>query len=190
MPKIALLIMDVQAGNVPRVPIPSTYLPLMASTIAAARASSIKVIYVTISFRPGHPEVNPSNPVFSAAAQSNAFVAGSPETEVHPSIAPIEGDIIVVKKRVSAFAGSDLEVVLRGLGVQTLVLAGMSTSGAVLSTVCEAVDKDFKLVVLRDLCVDRDEEVHRVLMDSVFKKLGKVVGGEEWVGTLTEDILC
>ena len=74
--------------------------------------------------------------------------------------------------------------------MQTLVLAGMSTSGAVLSTVCEAVDKDFKLVVLRDLCVDRDEEVHRVLMDSVFKKLGKVVGGEEWVGTLTEDILC
>jgi nicotinamidase-related amidase len=184
MSNTALLIMDVQAGNVPRVPIPSTYLPLMASTIAAARASSIKVIYITLSFRPSHPEISPSNPIFAAAAKANAFLVGSPDVEVHPAIKPVEGDIVVVKKRVSAFAGSDLEILVRSLGVGTLVLAGMSTSGVVLSTLCEAVDKDFGLVVLRDLCVDRDEEVHKVLMDSVFSKRGKVVGAEEWVESL------
>ena len=176
--------MDVQAGNVRRVSIPPTYLSLMASTIAAARSSSIKVIYVTLSFRPSHPEISSSNPTFFAAAQSNAFVTGSPDVEVHSAIKPVEGDIVVVKKRVSAFAGSDLEMLVRSLGVGTLVLAGMSTSGVVLSTLCEAVDKDFGLVVLRDLCIDRDEEVHRVLMDSVFSKRGKVVGAEEWVESL------
>jgi nicotinamidase-related amidase len=184
MSKTALLIMDVQAGNVTRVPIPPSYLPLMASTIATARASSVKIVYVTISFRPGHAECSPSNPVFGAAAKLNAFVSGSAGTEIEPSVAPQESDIVVVKKRVSAFTGSDLEIVLRSLGVQTLVLAGMSTSGVVLSTVCEAADKDFELVVLRDLCVDRDEEVHRVLMDSVFMKRGKVIGAEEWVDGL------
>jgi len=186
MSKTALLIMDVQAGNIPRVSVPPTYLSLMASTIYSARASSIKIIYVTISFRPGHPEISPSNPVFGAAAKSNLFVSGTPGTEIEPSIAPQESDVVVVKKRVSAFAGSDLEMVLRSLGVQTLVLAGMSTSGVVLSTLCEAADKDFELVVLRDLCVDRDEEVHSVLMDSVFAKRGKVISAEEWVAGLKD----
>ena len=184
MSKTALLIMDVQAGVLSQVSLPPTYLPLMASTIATARASSVKIIYVTISFRPGYPDISPSNVVFSAAAKNNVFIAGSLHTEIHPSIAPTGDDIIVVKKRVSAFTGSDLELVLRSLGVQTLVLAGMSTSGVVLSTLCEAADKDFGLVVLKDLCVDRDEEVHRVLVDSIFAKRGKVVGAEEWVGTL------
>ena len=56
-----------------------------------------------------------------------------------------------------------------------------------LSTFCEAADKDFELVVLRNLCVDRDEELHRMLIDSVFKKRGKVVGAEEWAGSLKGD---
>lgn len=176
--------MDVQAGMVPRAPIPSTYLPLMARTISAARNSSIKVIYVTIAFAQGYPEISPSNSTFSAAAKSNSFLTGSPEVEVHPAIAPIEGDIMVVKKRVSAFTGSSLEVILRSQGVGKLVLAGMSTGGVVLSTLCEAADKDYEIVVLRDLCVDPNEEVHRFLMDNIFDKRGEVVGAEEWAGSL------
>jgi nicotinamidase-related amidase len=184
MSKTALLIMDVLVANVSRNTLPPAYLPLMASTIAAARASSVKIIYVTISFRPGYPEITPFHPTFSAAAKANAFLSGSPEVKVHSAIAPQAGDIVVVKKRVSAFVGSDLEVILRSLGVQTLVLTGISTGGVVLSTLCEAADKDFGLVVLRDLCVDPKEEVHRVLMENIFTKRGKVVGAEEWLEAL------
>ncbi|KAG0652133.1 hypothetical protein D0Z07_0778 [Hyphodiscus hymeniophilus] len=188
MTKTALLIMDVLAGMVPRIPnLSPSYLSLMASTIAAARSSSIKIIYVTIAFRPTHPEISPSNLAFAAAAKGNAFLVGSPAVEVHPSIAPHEGDIVVVKKRVSAFTGSDLEVILRSLDVKTLVLAGMSTGGVVLSTLSEAADKDYGLVVLRDLCVDPNEEVHRVLMDQIFPKRGNVTGAEEWVKGLQSE---
>jgi nicotinamidase-related amidase len=85
------------------------------------------------------------------------------------------------KKRVSAFAGSDLDMILRAQRVQTLVLAGIATSGVVLSTLRHAADLDYGLVVLRDGCADADEEVHRVLLDKVFPRQADVLAVDEWV---------
>jgi nicotinamidase-related amidase len=185
MEETALLIMDVQTGTVSSVPVPQTYLPLMSDTINTARSAGVKIIYIVVSFRPSHPECSPCNSIFGQLAKSNAYVATAPETVIHPSIAPRSTDIVVEKKRVSAFVGSDLDVVLRSLGVKKLVMAGLITSGVVLSTACEAADRDFEIVVLRDLCVDFEEETHRVLMDSVFAKRGKVVVASEWIEDLT-----
>lgn len=183
MENTALLVMDVQAGNTSRLDLPPTFLPLLSKTITTARAF-MKVIYVTVAFRPGHPEIVSSNVTFGPAAKSNLFVAGSPETLIEPTIAPVEGDIVVEKKRVSAFAGSGLDVILRGLGIKTLVLLGISTGGVVLSTVCDAADRDFEIVVLEDLCMDREEAVHQMLVDKVFKKRGEVVRADTWLGRL------
>jgi len=93
----------------------------------------------------------------------------------------MDHDIVVVKRRVSAFTGSDLEVVLRGRGIGHLVLAGISTSGVVLSTVREAADKDYQLTVLKDICADVDPEVHAVLVDKVFPRQATVMTTEEWM---------
>jgi nicotinamidase-related amidase len=184
MSTTALLVMDIQVGVASRLPLSQTYLPLIRKTITTAR-SHMKIIYVTVSFRPGHPEVAPTSaPAFTGGKANSLFVAGSLETAIEPSIAPIEGDIVVEKKRVSAFTGSGLDVILRGLGVKTLVLAGMATGGVVLSTVCEASDLDFKIVVLDDLCVDPDEKLHEMLVEKIFKKRGEVLGAEEWLKTL------
>jgi nicotinamidase-related amidase len=79
------------------------------------------------------------------------------------------------------FTGSDLDVVLRSLGVEKLVIASMITSSVVLSTVYKATDKDFKIVVLRDLYVDFEEETNRVLIDDLFVKRGAVVGARDWI---------
>jgi nicotinamidase-related amidase len=99
-------------------------------------------------------------------------------------VAPQAGDILVTKKRVSAFMGSDLEVVLRSLEVTSLVLTGIATSGVVLSTLRHAADLDYELTVLRDACADADPEVHRVLLDKVFPRQATVVTTAEWVGRL------
>ena len=112
------------------------------------------------------------------------FVEGSASTKMPDEIAPLEGDILVSKRRFSAFSGSDLDVVLRGLGAETLVLTGLVTSGVVLSTLTEAGDLDFKMVVLKDLCGDSDEEVHRVLLEKVFPKRADVLSSEEWVAQI------
>lgn len=183
MSKTALMVMDVQLGFATRMPLPPNYLSSLAKTIKEARPF-VKVIYCTVAFRPGHPEIVLSNLAFATAAQTNKFVTGSQETTIHPAVTPEEGDILVEKKRVSAFTGSGLDVILRGLGVEKLVLTGMSTSGVVLSTLCDAADRDFGIVVLNDLCVDPDEALHDVLIEKVFKKRGNVLESEKWLETL------
>jgi len=100
--------------------------------------------------------------------------------KVHESVSPQPEDIIITKRRVSAFTGSDMEVVLRSLGINHLVLTGISTGGVVLSTLREASDKDYALTVLSDCCADRDEEVHRVLITKIFPRQAEVMTVDEW----------
>ncbi len=179
MDATALLVMDVQRGVVERYEAPG-YLERLRDAIAAARAADIPVVYVTISFRPGHPEISARNPTFAAVAAADRFVAGHPATEIHPVVAPRPGDLLVTKRRVSAFTGSDLDVLLRGLGAGTLVLTGIATSGVVLSTVRQAADLDYRLVVLSDACLDAEPEVHRILIEKVFPRQATVQTVAQW----------
>jgi nicotinamidase-related amidase len=180
-----LLVMDVQRGIVERFAGDTGYLPRLAGAVTAARAAGIPVIYVTIGFRPGHPEISARNKSFSAVASSGRFTDGDPAAEIHPAVAPGDGDLIVTKRRVSAFAGSDLDVLLRGLGAGTLALAGIATSGVVLSTLRQAADLDYRLVVLADGCLDADPEVHQVLTGKVFPRQADVLTVAEWTAQLT-----
>ena len=184
MDATVLLVMDVQRGIVERFSGDGGYLPRLAGAIGAARAAGIPVIYVVVGFRPGYPEVSARNKSFSTVASAGRFGAGDPSAEIHPAVAPGDGDLIVTKRRVSAFAGSDLDVLLRGLGAGTLVLAGIATSGVVLSTLRQAADLDYRLAVLADACADRDDEVHRVLVDKVFPRQALVTSTDEWIGSL------
>src|SRR5581483_3105502 len=106
------------------------------------------------------------------------------ETGIHEAVAPQADEPIVTKKRVSAFTGSDLEVILRGGEIRSLVLSGIATSGVVLSTLRQAADMDYELTVLSDACADGDEEVHRVLTEKVFPRQAEVVSVEEWASAL------
>jgi nicotinamidase-related amidase len=183
MAKPALLIMDVQNGIVERYLEGGTDLLLakLASAARAARAAAVPVIYVRVAFRPGAPEVSERNRSLTAARTSGGLGTDDRTTQVHPAVAPKPGDVVVLKKRISAFAGSDLDVVLRSLKVDALVLSGIATSGVVLSTLRQAADLDFELTVLRDGCADADPEVHRVLLERVFPRQATVISTEEWV---------
>ena len=175
----ALLVMDVQQGIVDRYPDPA-YLQRLRDAIDAARAAGLPVVYVVIGFRAGHPEISPRNKTFSAVAANGAFAEGDPGVRIHPDVAPLPGDVVVTKKRVSAFAGSDLDLVLRAGGVDSLVLTGIATSGVVLSTLRQAADLDFGLTVLADACLDADPEVHRVLTEKVFPRQAEVTTVAAW----------
>lgn len=182
----ALLIMDVQNSIVERFAEGSPdYLSTLAAAATAARAAGVPVVYVRVAFRPGAPEISANNKTFAAIAANRAMAIDDTATAVHEAVAPQPGDIVVTKKRVSAFAGSDLDLVLRSLEVRSLVLAGIATSGVVLSTVRQAADLDFQLTVLRDGCLDADPEVHRVLLDKVFPRQAAVVTTAEWIAALS-----
>jgi nicotinamidase-related amidase len=182
--KQVLLVMDVQQAIVDRFPGDDNYLPRLSGAIRAARAAGVVIIYVTVGFRPGYPEVSDRNKSFAAIAGSGRFSDEDPGSRIHPVVAPEPADVIVVKKRVSAFAGSDLDVLLRGLGADSLVLTGIATSGVVLSTVRQAADLDYRLTVLADGCLDSDPEVHRVLTGKVFPRQAEVMSITDWTASL------
>jgi nicotinamidase-related amidase len=185
MATTALLVMDVQNGIVDRL---GERAPALLDTLdlatTAARANGIPVVYVRIAFRPDSPEISDRNRSFSALAGKGGMAIDDPATLIHERVAPQPGEVVVLKKRVSAFAGSDLDVLLRALDATSLVLAGISTSGVVLSTLRQAADLDFDLAVLRDGCADVDEEVHRVLCEKVFPRQAEVIDTEAWIDSL------
>ncbi|MET7679907.1 isochorismatase family cysteine hydrolase [Streptomyces sp. NPDC005423] len=180
MAKQALLVMDVQRVIVDRYPDPA-YLPRLRGAIDAARADGIPVIYASVGFRPGRPEISPRNKMFGRLAAAPEPPGSERASEIHPHVAPEPGEVQVTKRRVSAFAGSDLDMVLRANDIDHLVLTGIATSGVVLSTVRQAADLDFGLTVLSDGCLDNDPEVHRVLTEKVFPHQADVRTVAEWV---------
>jgi nicotinamidase-related amidase len=181
----ALLVMDFQTAVVAMIAAgDGALLSRAASLVDAARTAGVRVVYVVVGFRAGYPELSPRNASFAPVRESGRFAEGSAGTEVHPALAPRPGDVVVTKHRVSAFAGTDLDMVLRANGIDTLVLAGIATSGVVLSTVRHAADADYRIVVVEDCCADRDAEVHRVLTEKVFARQTVVTKTAEVIAAL------
>jgi nicotinamidase-related amidase len=176
----ALLLMDIQNSVLDRVGAGESYLDKVVTVQERAEAAGLLVVLVHIGFRPGYPETSARNKVFSAGPPRTGMLIGDPAVEPHPRLMRGNGEVVVTKKRISAFTGSDLELVLRSRDVTHLVLAGIATSGVVLSTVREAADRDYELTVLEDLCMDVDEEVHRVLTSKVFVRQADVVLAGDW----------
>jgi nicotinamidase-related amidase len=181
----AVLFMDFQNGIVARMPERAApVLPRAAGVLAAARAAGVFVAHVNVGFRAGHPEISARNKSFGTIKSSGQFSPGSQDGAVHDALAPRDGEPTVIKHRVSAFAGTDLEMLLRARDVDTLVLLGISTSGVILSTVRHAADADYRLFVVEDGCVDADPEVHRVLVEKIFPRQATVTTCEAVVAAL------
>jgi nicotinamidase-related amidase len=180
----AVLIMDYQAAVVEGFATDQqALLDRAAQVLAHARRAGLKIVYIVVGFRPGYPEVSPRNTNFSAVRRSGRFIAET-GTQVHPAVAPQPGDIVVTKHRVGAFAGTDLDMILRANDIETLVLFGIATSGVVLSTLRHGADADYRLVVLKDCCSDRDAEVHRCLVDKVFPRQATVTTAAEFIAAM------
>ena len=178
----ALLIMDVQPSIVAMRDARqgAGLLTSLRMLRQAARDAGVMVLYVVVGFRAGHPEIGDASPIFSQVKAHGRLV----DEQVHPELAPGSGEVVVYKRRVSAFSGSDLEVILRAHRIQHLVLTGIATSGVVLSTLRQAADLDYRLSVIDDCCLDADAQVHRVLMDKVFARQADVMSADAFVHSL------
>ena len=178
--KTAMLVMDCQKGIVNFVPSSSSIFKKVPGVLETARRAGIRVIHVGLGFRNGYPEVSAHHPSFSGMRQTGLFVDGTESAEFHEGAMPKPGEITIVKHRVSAFSGNDLEMILRSQEITTVILLGIATSGIVLSTLRQASDLDFKCFVIEDCCADSDEEVHRVLTGKVFARQATVVSADQF----------
>jgi nicotinamidase-related amidase len=177
----AMLSMDLQTGIVSAYVKDQSFVPRAARTLQAARMAGLPVVHVKVGFRPSVPEASPRNMFLSAikaSAPHQRFFEDA-SGAIHPDLGARERDLIVTKSRVSAFAGTDLDLLLRANDVTTLVLFGIATSGVVLSTVLEAADRDYRLVVVKDCCADLDVNLHDTLVNKVFPRQAAVVSADD-----------
>jgi nicotinamidase-related amidase len=189
--RTALLVMDFQNGVVANVGLSDAdaLVSRVAGALAAMRATGGTVGYVRVGLTDDDwAAVPPSNKIFHAAARNRAMPADDPSTAIDDRLAPRDGDIVVRKVRVGAMSTTDLDAQLRGRGIDTLVLAGISTSGVVLSTVTDAADRDYRLVVLSDGVADRDQQTHEVLVHKVFPRRADVITIAEFGDLLSSGV--
>lgn len=184
-----LLILDIEKGVLDMTGDNGEYLERLSLTLNAARMNNINVIHVITAFRPGYPESHPSNVSVTGVAAAGLFEEGDPSTDIDPAVAPTDNEVVITKRRVSAFFGTELDMILRCYNTERIAVAGIATSGAVLSTVRQATDLDYKITILSDLCKDRDEETHDFLINKIFKRKTNVVTSDEWIQQLEGDNL-
>jgi nicotinamidase-related amidase len=185
----ALLVMDYQPAILGMLGDGAQALTALAGqAIGIARGHCAQVGYVRVAFDDADYDAVPAHSRFAPILKivGQAFHSAAPSTAVHPDIAPQPGDIVVRKTRVGAFSTTDLDRQLKERGIVTLVLAGISTSGVVLSTVRDAADRDYQLFVLADACADRSADVHDFLIEQIVPHQAHVIRVADLDGLFTE----
>ena len=122
-----------------------------------------------------------ANKVLSAVRQKGIPVIfvqkgeSIPDEQIHPQIIRQPRDLVLIKKNSGAFSTTNLDERMKKLGIDTLVLMGIYTSGAVMSTLRWGADINYKLYLVSDCCADRDPELHKVLLEKVFYHQSTVI---------------
>ena len=144
--------------------------------LAAARTAQIPVLHTRVEFQPGGAD---GGVFFRKVGALECFVRGNPLTAFGEGLAPQAGEVVVVKQYASGFFGTSLASTLTSLGVDTLVISGVSTSGCVRATALDACQHGFVPIVVRDACGDRDQRVHEANLFDLDAKYADVVSEQE-----------
>jgi nicotinamidase-related amidase len=178
--RTALLLMDFQPAIMAGIADTEALLDRAHAALAWARSEKVLVVYVRVAFAAEDFAAVPTHNKAFATVAANQFLAdGSPESNIHESFDVQDDDIVVRKTRFGAFSTTDLYASLHSQGIDTLVVAGISTAGVVLSTLRDAADEDYRLFVLADATADHDPDVHRVLTEKVFPHQADVINTED-----------
>jgi nicotinamidase-related amidase len=177
----ALIIGDVQQGITSGYPFTRQVVSPLTELLPRARAAGVLVVFVHFGLRGNGGDLPPGNALLRSFYDAgDAFHEGSAGTRIDLPVA--DEDVVVLKRRASAFAGTDLDLVLRARGVGALAVAGVATSAMVAATCYDAADRDYQVTVLRDGCADGDPAMHDFFMDAVFPSRGfEVVSCADWL---------
>ena len=145
--------------------------------IASARASDIPVIHTRILYlaencADGGMWVKKS-PVMKAMVEGNVLA------EFCEGVEPAAGELVIVKQYASAFFGTSLASHLHAQGIDTVIMAGCSTSGCIRASAVDAVQHGFRAIVVRDCVGDRHPDPHNANLFDIDSKYGDVVSREE-----------
>jgi Amidases related to nicotinamidase len=192
--RAAVVTIDLHRGHldtdVATMPLPAAQAKLVtranAEFITAARALGLPVIHVVTAYR--NVEEISSNPWWSSVAGTDATrsnvlnhqLPGSPGLELMADVYEPGYDAVVrTKKRYDCFLHTDLELALRSLGIDTLLLTGVNTNSCVIATTIAASVRDFSAIVLSDCVATMDSKLHQAALDVIAGAFGWVMDSHD-----------
>jgi nicotinamidase-related amidase len=135
--------------------------------LEAARRSGATVVYTRVAWQPGYPDLVANSPLLGMVAQFGALVEGSGKAEIVPQLTPQDGDIVLTHQRVGGFSASQLDIILRSRGIDTVLFAGVATNASVESTARQASDLGYRTIVVADACSAADPGAHDAAIASL-----------------------
>ena len=146
----------------------------------AARQSGITVIHVGVRSRPGF--ISPRNK-FVNMIRSRGPAPSPDAMKTVEELEPVGDEPEIIKPRVNAFYGSELELLLQSRDIDTLVLMGVTTEMVVESTARQAMDSDYRVIVLEDCCASSQQAYHDNSI-LVMDRMAEISNSQEFVQTL------
>ena len=137
------------------------------------------IVHVMHCFQAGYPEITrePHSGMEGYVINNNAFMEGNPGTEIVDELKPVNGEHLIKKQTLSPFASSDLANWLREKEINTVVLAGVVTHYAVLTTAFAAYDLGFSVIVAKDCCMSGTLATHETAL-GILEPIAKIVDSQ------------
>jgi maleamate amidohydrolase len=152
--------------------------------LASARQHGISVVHTNIRYHPGH--FADGGIWVKKAPVMKDMVEGNPLAAFCTEVLPLANEVVITKQYASAFFGSSLAPMLHAMGVDTVVLAGCSTSGCIRATAVDAVQHGFRTIVVRECVGDRHPAPHEANLFDIDSKYGDVVSKQEAMSKFKE----
>lgn len=156
----------------------------LPAVLEACRAAGVPVMYATKERHPGLPQPE-FPPIYRAGGDAPRLVHGTWGAQVVDEVKPQDGDILLPRfTSVDPSHGSELWAVCERLGVETLIVAGISTTMAVEGTVRAAANRGYRVVVIEDCCASVPEEWHRFSADNILPLISTVTSSADVIAAL------
>ena len=159
--KTAMIVVDMQndfvaSGRAMETPAAGQIVPKIAEALRICRAAGIKIIYTAHVHRRDGCDMGLFDDLHPPIPNRDALVDGTPGVEVYPDLAPAPGEHVIKKHRYSGFFGTDLLIILREWGVDTVIISGTTTENCCHATARDAMFRKYRVVFLSDASATYD----------------------------------
>jgi len=159
--KTAMIVVDMQndfvaSGAAMETPAARAVVPKLAEALKICRDAGIKIIYTAHVHRSDGSDMGLFDDMHPPIANRNALVDGTPGVEIYPELAPAVGEHVIKKHRYSGFFGTDLDIILREWGVDTVIISGTTTENCCQATARDAMFRNYRVAFLSDATATYD----------------------------------
>ncbi len=153
-------------------------IPQIGRMLAAARRAGAPIVYTAQTHRPDFADGPRWMDKFTGF-KTGGLREGTRGAQIVDELAPRPGERVIKKLRPSGFFGTEMDLYLRSLGVDTTIITGCTTSGCIRATALDAFSYNYRVIVPQECVTDRAKEPHEANLFDIQMKLGDVVGIEE-----------